>query len=180
MRRIATLVSGAVVATIALVPVGTLAPAAARTGSVGDPVADARPAIDITRYRFVNGERRFSLSAEVVHLTEHGVFTFRYWRGVRATPPGQSVYVVVRRMDGATVVRFLTCDREECSPPPKPCRGVETGWDPEADVVSVSAPQACYPRRDGTPPPRVGRFFVDSELGKQSDSVSDVLRLQRG
>ncbi len=44
----------------------------------------------------------------------------------------------------------------------------------------MSAPQECYPRRDGTPPPRVGRFFVDSELGKHTDIVADVLRLQRG
>ncbi len=180
MRRITTLVAAVVMATTALVSTGLQTPAAARTGSVGDPVADARPAIDLTRYRVTNGERRFTLSAEVVHLTERGVFTFQYWRGVHATPPGQSVYIVVRRKDGDTVVRFLTCDREECSPPPEPCDGVRAAWDPAADVVSVSAPQACYPRRDGTPPPRVGRFFVSSEIGKKPDSVADVLRLQRG
>ncbi len=180
MRRITTLIAAAVMAAAAVMSTGTLDPAAARTGRVSDPVADARPAIDLTRYRVVNGERRFTLSARVVHLTERGIFTFRYWRGVRATPPGRSVYVVVRRKDDATVVRFLTCDREACSPPPEPCEGVRAGWDPDSDVVSVSAPQGCYPRRDGTPPPRVGRFFIASELRGSSDYVASALRVQRG
>lgn len=180
MRRLVTVAAAAVLAATGVLASGATIPATASTGGANDATGDARPAIDLIRYDVVNGERRFTLSAEVVHLTERGAFTFRYWRGVRATPPGRSVYIVVRRREGATVVRFLTCDREQCSPPPEACDGVRAGWDPETDVVSVSAPQTCYPRREGTPPPRVGRFFVDSELGSAVDDIDDPVRLRRG
>lgn len=158
---------------------GTMSPAAAERGSKRYERGDAPAVIDITRLTVNNGEDRFAMRVDVRDLGERGRFSFHYWGGRRAAPPARSVLITVRRVDGDTHVRFLGCDREECTP--VACDGLRARWRPVADVVRVSAPQQCYPRRDPEAgPPDVGRFFAWSKTATDEDPGSGLLRLDRG
>lgn len=176
MKTLRTLAAVALVATLA-----PTSPASADTGSDRYPRNDGIPAsIDVVRLRVDNAGRRAVMTMTLRDLTRRGQMEFYYWRGGTATPPPQSVLVVVERKAGAVKATFTTCDTEVCLP--EPCAGLRTAWRPAADIVRVSIPQRCYPRPEGTPPPTVGRFFVGAELGDQLDpgNGGDPLRLRRG
>lgn len=166
---------------LVLTLVATTSPASANTGGQRYPRNNGIPAaIDIVRLRVDNGDQRATMTMTLRDLTRRGRMEFYYWRGGTATPPPQSVLVVVKRKAGAVKATFNTCDTEICLP--EPCAGVTAVWKPGADIVRVSIPQRCYPRPEGTPPPTVGRFFVGAGLGDEFDpgNGGDPLRLKRG
>lgn len=159
---------------------GTTSPAEANSGSTKYARHDSIPAaIDLLRLKVDNGDKRVTMSVRVRDLKRRGEFEFYYWRGGTATPPPQSVLITVRWVDGGPLAKFQPCDTEVCEP--APCAGVTADWRPRADVVTVSMPQRCYPRAEGTPPPTVGRFFAGSSLGDEFDPGNEgILRLKRG
>ncbi len=158
---------------------GSTSPAVANSGSEGYKTGDAPAAIDITRLRVDNADKRVTMRVKVRNLGSKGTFDFYYWRGGTATPPPRTAILEVERVDGEAVAKFFVCGLEDCAP--APCAGVTASWRPVADVVEVSMPQRCYPRAEGTAPPTVGRFFADSALGDKFDGADgDILKLKRG
>ena len=176
--RLAALAAVAVLAlTVALA--GSMSLANAETGSKPAKRGNVPEAIDIIGFRVQNADKRAVMRAHVRDLHQRGSFTFQYWRGKHKAPPARSVYITVRRKDGETIGRFLTCDTEICLK--DTCRGFLADWKPRADVVVASMPQRCYPRRAGVEIPKWGRFFVSSETSSDRDNgPRSPLLLRRG
>ena len=176
-KRLAMLVA-LVGLTSTAVLAGVTPPAAAESGSKRYERGNAPAAIDITRLTVRNGEKRFTMRVAVRDLAQRGKFSFHYWRGRHQAPPARSLIIEVRRVDGDTRARFLDCGREDCVL--DTCGGMRAEWRPVADVVEVSAPQRCYPRRKGTDPPHQGRFFAWSRTPAHEDPGSAPFLLARG
>jgi hypothetical protein len=176
--RLSALAAVAVLAmTVALA--GPMSIANAETGSKPAKRGNVPDAIDIIGLRVQNADKQVVMRAHVRDLHQRGRFTFQYWRGKHKAPPPRSVYITVRRKDGETIGRFLTCDTEVCLR--DTCRGFRAAWRPRVDRVVASMPQRCYPRRAGVEIPKWGRFFVSSRTPSDLDNgPRSPLLLRRG
>ena len=157
------------------------APASAESGSVEFERGDAPSRIDLTAMEVKNADKRFTVTLEVRNLRERqrGFFFAHYWRHNGDTPPARSLFIQVRQRDGVAKARFFACGAEDCAA--AKCSGPRVRWDHRADEIVMSAPQRCYPRPDGAPAPRSGRFFAYSALDRHTvDDPQGDLVLERG
>lgn len=175
MRRVVLFVTA-----VMLALVGSVSSASAERGVEDAPDGDAPARIDITRFTVDNGQRWFTMRADVRNLRQKGKFEFSYWRGVDGpTPSSRSLIITVHRVDGETRARFFSCGFEDCIV--GSCPRLRAAWRSDLDFVRVSAPQRCFPVADpDTPLPAGGRFFTYSHMGDAVDDEVDQLALVRG
>ncbi|KAA1416764.1 hypothetical protein F0U44_16335 [Nocardioides humilatus] len=162
-----------------LIAATTSTAAVAERGSVADDSGGAPAVIDITKLTVKNRDVRVLMQVQVRDLQDRGRFQFYYW-GPGGQPPAHSALVVVRLKDGEPVASFWKCGREDCDR--TECDELLVEWDQDADVVSVSLRQDCFPRPHSdpdAPAPAVGRFFAYGLIGDHQDGTH-LLTLDRG